>query len=74
MSVFHEGGRPRTLPSPPFTKGEKIMRQFPSDVAFTPAVKRIQSEKGSRTSYSKVEQNRGWNTCVPKLGESFELS
>jgi predicted pyridoxine 5'-phosphate oxidase superfamily flavin-nucleotide-binding protein len=40
------------------------MRQYPSDIAFTPAVKRIQTEKGSRASYAKVEQGRGWKTLV----------
>lgn len=45
------------------------MRQFPSDIAFTPAVKQIQTAKGSRASYAKVEQ-RGWNTAVtPDLAE-----
>lgn len=46
------------------------MRQFPSDVAFTPAVKGIQRAKGSRASYAKVEQGRGWQTYVtPDLAE-----
>lgn len=46
------------------------MPQFPSDIAFTPAVKDIQSEKGSRASYAKVEQGRGWQTAVtPELRE-----
>lgn len=46
------------------------MRQFPSDVAFTPAVKGIQRAKGSRASYAKVEQGRGWQTYVtPNLAE-----
>ncbi len=40
------------------------MRQFPSDVAFTPAVKGIQQAKGSRASYARVEQGRGWQTHV----------
>ena len=40
------------------------MQQFPSDIAFTPAVKRIQAKKGSRPSYAKVEQGRGWQTRV----------
>lgn len=40
------------------------MRQFPSDVAFTPAVKSVQKAKGSRASYAKVEQGRGWQTQV----------
>lgn len=40
------------------------MRQFPSDVAFTPAVKAIQAQKGSRASYAKVEQGQGWQTEI----------
>ncbi|MEN9360763.1 MAG: hypothetical protein RL095_2298 [Verrucomicrobiota bacterium] len=39
------------------------MRQYPSDIAFTPSVKAIQSEKGSRSAYAKVEE-RGWQTAV----------
>ncbi|MHC5544088.1 pyridoxamine 5'-phosphate oxidase family protein, partial [Singulisphaera rosea] len=35
------------------------MRGFPSDVAFTPAVKAIQQQNGSRKSYAKVEQGGG---------------
>jgi uncharacterized protein len=45
------------------------MRQYPSDIAFTPAVKGIQTAKGSRASYAKVER-RGWQTRVtPELTE-----
>jgi predicted pyridoxine 5'-phosphate oxidase superfamily flavin-nucleotide-binding protein len=45
------------------------MRQYPSDIAFTPAVKIVQAAKGSRGSYAKVER-RGWQTCVtPDLAE-----
>ena len=45
------------------------MRQYPSDIAFTPAVKDIQTAKGSRASYAKVER-RGWQTHVtPDLTE-----
>ena len=40
------------------------MRQFPSDIAFTPAVKSVQHAKGSRANYAKVEQGRGWKTHV----------
>jgi predicted pyridoxine 5'-phosphate oxidase superfamily flavin-nucleotide-binding protein len=44
------------------------MIQFASDVAFTPAIKAIQTEKGSRTAYAKVEEGRGWPTSVtPEL-------
>jgi predicted pyridoxine 5'-phosphate oxidase superfamily flavin-nucleotide-binding protein len=40
------------------------MRRFPSDVAFTPAVKSIQKAKGSRAAYARTEQGRGWQTTV----------
>jgi len=36
---------------------------YSSDVAFTPAVKSIQSRKGSRDAYAHVEQ-RGWRTEI----------
>lgn len=46
------------------------MASYPSDVAFTPAVKSMQSEKGSRDLYEKVENGRGWNTTVtPELAQ-----
>lgn len=45
------------------------MRQFPSDIAFTPAVKTIQTRKGSRPRYERVERG-GWQTRVtPDLTE-----
>jgi uncharacterized protein len=45
------------------------MREYPSDIAFTPAVKAVQTAKGSRASYAKVER-RGWQTHVtPDLAE-----
>jgi predicted pyridoxine 5'-phosphate oxidase superfamily flavin-nucleotide-binding protein len=45
------------------------MRQYPSDIAFTPAVKDIQTAKRSRAGYAKVER-RGWETRVtPDLAE-----
>ena len=37
---------------------------FSSDVAFTPAVKEIQTRKGSREAYARVEQNGGWRTEI----------
>lgn len=37
---------------------------YPSDVAFSPAVKAIQSRKGSREAYAHVEQGHGWRTEV----------
>jgi len=39
-------------------------RSYSSDVAFTPAVKAVQSRKGSRQTYAHVEQNGGWRTEV----------
>jgi uncharacterized protein len=36
---------------------------YASDIAFTPAVKSIQTRKGSRDAYAQVEQ-RGWRTEV----------
>ena len=40
------------------------MRKYPSDIAFTPAVKAIQSPKGSRSNYANTEKGRGWPTKV----------
>lgn len=46
------------------------MRQSPSDIAFTPAVKAMQEEKGSRESYARMERGREWRTTVtPDLAE-----
>lgn len=43
---------------------------FSSDIAFTPAVKAIQSQKGSRASYARMEQGGSWQTTVtPQLAE-----
>lgn len=39
-------------------------RQYPSDVAFTPAVKAIQTAKGSRGTYANVERGYGWETVI----------
>ncbi len=40
-------------------------RKIASDVAFTPAVKAIQSRKGSRNSYARMEIGGGWATSIP---------
>lgn len=37
---------------------------YPSDVAFSPAIKAIQTRKGSREAYADVEQGRGWRTEI----------
>ncbi len=41
-----------------------------SDIAFTPAVKAIQSAKGSRQSYARMESRGGWqNLVTPELAD-----
>jgi uncharacterized protein len=35
-----------------------------SDVAFSPSVKSVQTLKGSRAAYSRMEEKRGWPTTV----------
>lgn len=40
------------------------MRQFISDIAFTPAVKAIQTQKGSRANYARTERSRGWQSQI----------
>ena len=40
------------------------MGKVPSDIAFTPAVKAIQEQQGSRRSYARMEQGRGWRTEI----------
>ncbi|MEL6106399.1 MAG: pyridoxamine 5'-phosphate oxidase family protein [Planctomycetota bacterium] len=47
------------------------MPAIPSDVAFTPTVKAIQTEMGSRDAYAKMEQRRGWQTRVSPDLEAF---
>ena len=40
------------------------LHTYSSDVAFTPAVKAIQTRKGSRDAYSNVEDRVGWRTEI----------
>lgn len=47
------------------------MRQFASDIAFTPAVKRLQAARGSRSSYARMESGTGWETTVTPELEGF---
>ena len=54
------------------------MREYPSDIAFTPAVKAIQVAKKSRDLYAKVEHGHGWETSVTEelaqfIGERDEF-
>jgi hypothetical protein len=47
------------------------MRREPSsDVAFTPSVKAVQAEKGSRAAYARMERGGSWATRVtPELAD-----
>ncbi len=47
------------------------MRTFASDVAFTSSVKAIQTEKGSRSSYARMESSGSWETTVTPELEAF---
>lgn len=45
-------------------------RRYSSDVAFTPAVKAVQTRKGSRRAYGRMEERGSWKTRItPDLAE-----
>jgi uncharacterized protein len=44
---------------------------YASDVAFTPAVKAIQTRKGSRDNYSRMEEGEGWSTTITPTLAAF---
>jgi uncharacterized protein len=46
-------------------------KTIPSDVAFTPSVKAMQTRKGSRKAYSRMEQGGGWKTTITDDLASF---
>lgn len=47
------------------------MNRFPSDIAFTPTVKAVQTAKGSRDTYAKMELGYGWETTVTRELKEF---
>src|SRR5260370_7741117 len=47
------------------------IHSYSSDVAFTQAVKEIQTRKGSRRAYADVEQNGGWRTEIDENLAAF---
>ncbi len=51
--------------------GEQFTDRPASDVAFTPAVKAAQERLGSRQSYSRMEQGRGWARTITTDLASF---
>lgn len=46
-------------------------RRIASDVAFTPGVKAIQSRKGSRDAYARMESQGGWATAITEELAAF---
>ena len=48
--------------------------EHPSDIAFTPSVKAVQTRKGSRRAYAHLEEGAGWADAIPDgLKEFIEL-
>ena len=48
----------------------KPPREYSSDIAFTPTIKAIQTSKGSRAGYARMEEGGSWPTTVtPDLAE-----
>lgn len=48
----------------------KPPREYSSDIAFTPTIKAIQTRKGSRAGYARMEEGGSWRTTVtPDLAE-----
>lgn len=48
-----------------------INKIFSSDVAFTPAVKAMQTQKGSRHAYARMEQSGSWETVITAEAKAF---
>jgi uncharacterized protein len=44
---------------------------YSSDVAFTPAVKSVQTRKGSRAAYARLEERGGWRTEIDEELAAF---
>ena len=47
------------------------VERYPSDVAFTHAVKAIQDRKGSRDHYARMEEGEGWSTSITPALAAF---
>jgi hypothetical protein len=64
-------------PLPPFTRETAIQKDlaltYSSDIAFTPCVKAVQSRKGSRHAYGRMEERGSWQTRItPDLASFIE--
>jgi predicted pyridoxine 5'-phosphate oxidase superfamily flavin-nucleotide-binding protein len=44
---------------------------YSSDIAFTPAVKAVQTRKGSRASYARMEESGSWATAITPALAAF---
>ena len=44
---------------------------FSSYIAFTPAVKAVQTQKGSRHAYARMEQSGSWETAITAEAKAF---
>jgi hypothetical protein len=42
-----------------------MVREYPSDVVFTPSVKAAQQRKESRRGYDRIEENGSWQHVLP---------
>ena len=47
------------------------MRRPVSDIAFTPTVKAVQVQHGSREAYTRMERERGWEQIITSELEAF---
>jgi uncharacterized protein len=51
----------------------EISHTYASDIAFTPSVKEVQTNKGSRRSYGRMEERGSWQTRItPDLASFIE--
>ena len=47
-----------------------MTKPYPSDVAFSPSVKAVQTRLGSRAAYASMEEDEGWETTItPDLAQ-----
>ncbi|WP_025598359.1 pyridoxamine 5'-phosphate oxidase family protein [Burkholderia sp. WSM2230] len=55
------------------TRLESLPHVYPSDIAFTPTVKALQSRHGSRDAYARMEEEHGWQTrLTPDVARFIE--
>lgn len=55
------------------TRLDSQPNSYPSDIAFTPTVKALQSRNGSRDAYARMEEEHGWQTrLTPDVARFIE--